>query len=538
MLFGGSIGALVLALGLVAPPAPPPPPTADAAVTLTDGYVPPFRSDEMSLSDVLKHAVTHNPAVAIADVDVEISEARIMGALGAFDVSLAANLRGGITEYPQRGSKLSVALGERMIGGGVGFQRKIETGGSVAVTVDTFRSRSDQPTNILDPAAGQTRLTAYSVIPTLRVQHSLLRGMGLKVNRAPIEQAKIAKTVAEADAQIQAQTVAREIIVAYWDVLRSHRDLINKRRNVEQAQQQKKITDGLIAAGRRAKLDAKVAKQGVVRREADVLAAEQTLLRASLKLRTLMGDDIGSVDRLGVIPTTDPLVEVRAVMVEDEIDAALERNPEVRRVELLQSSAEIDEFVAKNGKRPQLEFEGQFTPQGRSIDTLPDPTTGAPGNNASWGGAFGNIFNDDVADGALADWTLTGTVTLTWDVRNRTAKAAHQEAQLAVRRGELALSDVRRQVTSRVVEAASVLRTAGKMIDVSELSYELAQDNLEAEQARFKVGRATNYDVLLRLDEVDRAATEALDARITYLKALAELQALNGELLPAYGLED
>ena len=491
----------------------------------------------MSLSDVLTHAVAHNPSVAIADVDVEISETRIMGALGAFDLSLTANLLGEVTEFPQRGSQLSVSLGQRTIGGGVGFERKIETGGTVGVTVDTFRTRVDQPTNLLDPAAGQTRLNAYSVVPTLRVQHSLLRGMGLEVNRAPIERAKIAKTVAEADAQAQAQMVARDIIVAYWDLLRAHQDLINKRRNVDLAQQQQKITDGLVKAGRRSEMDAKVAKQGVVSREAEVLAAEQTLLRASLKLRTLMGDDIGRVDHLGVIPTTDPIVEVRPVIVKDEIDRALERNPNVRRVELMQGVATIDEHVAKNNKRPQLEFEGQFRPQGRSIDTLPDPMTGAPGQDSSWGGAFGNIFNDDVGDGALADWTLTGTVTLRWAVRNRTAKAAHEEALLAVRRGELTISDMRRQITSQVVEAASVLRTAGKMIDVAELSYELAQDNLAAEQARFKVGRATNYDVLLRLDEVDDTATEALDARIAYLKALAELQSLNGELLPAYGLE-
>lgn len=507
-------------------------------MSLTDGYVPPFQSDEMSLSDVLSHAVEHNPSVAIANVDVEISEARIMAALGAFDLSLTANLGGEVTEFPQRGSQLAVSLGQRTIGGGVGFERKIETGGTVGVTVDTFRTRADQPANILDPTAGQTRLTAYSVVPTLRVQHSLLRGMGLKVNRAPIERAKVAKTVSQAQAQVQAQTVARDIIVAYWDVLRSHQDLINKRRNVDLAQQQQRITDGLVAAGRRSKMDAKVARQGVVKREAQVLEAEQTLLRASLRLRTLMGDDVGRADHLGVIPTTDPVVEVRSVIIKDEIDQALERNPEVRRVELLQGVAEIDEQVAKNNKRPQLDFEGRFTPQGRSIDRLPDPTTGAPGQDASWGGAFGNIFNEDVgADGALADWTLTGTVTLTWDVRNRKAKGAHEEALLAVRRSELTIDDMRRQVTSRVVEAASVLRTAGKMIDVAELSYELAQDNLVAEQARFKVGRATNYDVLLRLDEVDNAATEALDARIAYLKALADLQTLNGELLPAYGLE-
>ncbi|MEM6993740.1 MAG: TolC family protein, partial [Myxococcota bacterium] len=150
----------------------------------------------------------------------------------------------------------------------------------------------------------------------------------------------------------------------------------------------------------------------------------------------------------------------------------------------------------------------------------------------------GNIFNDDAAnDGALADWTLSGTVTLTWDIQNRTAKGAHEEAVLAVGRGEIEVKAVRRSVATQVVAAASVLRTAGKMIDVAALSHELAVDNLRAEQSRFAAGRATNFDVLLRLDEVDSAAAAALAAQIDYLKALAELQALNGELLPAFGLQ-
>ncbi len=534
----GLIGALAISWCLAPKHQPPPPPPATDATALADDYVPPFRSDSVSLSDVLQHAAAHNPDVAIADVDVEISEARVLGALGAFDVTLIAKIDGQLSEYPQRGSQLAVALGSRRFGGGLGVQRRLETGGLLSLTVDSYRARADQPANILDPTQGQARLKSFSVIPTLSLSHSLLRGAGLKVNRAPIEKARIAKTVAEADRQAVAQGVARDIILAYWDLLYAHRDLVNKRSSVELASKQYDSTLAFVRAGRRSKMDAKVAQQGLVQREAEVLASEQTLLQASVKLRGLMGDDVADADRLGLLPTTDPVVETRVVMVEDEVEQALKSNPEVRRVQLSQSSLKIDERVAANGKRPALEFEGSFTPQGRSVDRLPDPTTGQPGARSSWSGAFANIFNDDVgANGALADWTISGGVTLTWDVQNRTAKGAHQEAELALRRGQVELQAVRRKIASSVVQAASVLRTAGKMIDVAALSYELARENLRAEQTRFGVGRATNYDVLLRLDAVDRAAAEALGARVGYLKALAELQALNGELLSAYGLQ-
>lgn len=530
---------VALLVAAAQPPSPPPAPLVDADVTseLAESSTS-FRSEAMSLSEVLQHAATHNPDVAAAGVDVEITEARVLGALGAYDVTLTAHLDGEVSEFPQRGSQLAVALGSRTIGGGLGLSRRLETGGSVSLTFDSYRSRADQPANILDPSAGQARLSAYSVIPSLTVTHDVLRGAGLKVNRAPIDKARIAQTVAQAQQQAIAQRVARDIILAYWDLLYAHRDLANKRGSVTLAQRQYDATHRLQKAGRRSNLDTKVARQGVVAREADVLAAEQAVLTASLRLRTLIGDDLGDVDRLGVMPTTDPTVEIRVVMVEDEVASALRGHPEIRQAELMQSSAAIDERVAANGRRPKVEVSGRFTPQGRSVDTLPDPMTGLGGTRATWGGAFGNMFNDDVgADGVLADWTLSGSVTVAWDVRNRTARAAHEEARLTTARGEVELGEIRRRITTRVVEAASVLRTTAKMIDVAELSHELAVDNLEAEQARFKVGRATNHDVLLRLDEVDRAAAEALGARIAYLKALADLQALNGELLAAYGLQ-
>jgi outer membrane protein TolC len=250
-----------------------------------------------------------------------------------------------------------------------------------------------------------------------------------------------------------------------------------------------------------------------------------------------MGQDFADRAILGVLPRTNPTVEPRSVDLRAEVDRALRTNPQVRQLELGLASLRIDELVAANRRLPQLDFAGSFTPQGRSIDRVPNAGTGDPGETGSWGEAFRNIFNEDVRqDGLLADWTLSGSLTLTWDVQNRGPRGNHEAAKIQVERSETQLQQVRQTVATSVIRAANSLRTAGKVIDVAQLSYELAQENLEAEQARFDVGRSTNYEVLLRLDDVDAAAAQALRAQIDYLKALIQLQALTGEILPAYGL--
>jgi outer membrane protein TolC len=505
---------------------------------LSVDYVPPFESTHLELSQVLKHAVVGNLDLAINAVDIEISETQIQAALGVYDLMLTAGLNASASETPQRGSQFTFSLGTRTIGGNLGLTRRLETGGNLTFSVQANRQKSKQPVNFFDTSAGSVDLSSYALIPTLSITQPLLRGAGIKVNRANLDKAKIAVSQAEAAQQVTAQNLVRDIVNAYWDVLFAHRDLENKQRSTELARKQLERTEALVRAGRVSPVDAKAVEQALAVREGDVINAENTLLNSSLNLRTLMGEDFTRADTLGVLPMTDPVVKPRLVDTRQEIDRALTNNPQVRQLQLGIASRRIDEMVADNNRLPQLDVQGSFTPQGRSVDSIANASTGNPGTQGSWPEAFRNIFSDNVGgDGLLADWTVSGSISLTWDIRNRTPKANYEAAKLQIKRAQTQLEQARQQVSAGVIRAANSLRTTAKVMEVSEISLELSLENLEAEQARFNVGRSTNYDVLQRLDEVDQAESNALNAQISYLKALVELQSLNGEILPAYGLD-
>lgn len=518
-------------------PAMPAPERDLPPLGLTAEYEPPFAAEALELSAVLRETVQTNIDLGLNAVDVEISEARVLAALGAYDVFITSSLRAAVIEQPQRGSAFAFNVGSRTIGANLGITRRLETGGTLTFRTDAERVLQDQPINFQNAALGTTTLTSYTVRPMLQLSHPLLRGAGLKVNRADIDKARVAVSQAEAQRMITAQDLASQIISAYWDVLFAHRDLLLKRRSVKLAQQQLDRTRALVSAGRLSPVDAKAVEQAMAARESDVLTAENTLLDRSLTLRTLMGQQFADRDVLGVLPTTDPVVMPRAVDVRAEVARALETNPQVRRIELGMASLRIDELVTANGRLPQLTFDATFQPQGRSIDRIANAENGTEGAQGSWSEAFRNIFSTDVrSDGLLADWSLSGSLTLNWDVQNRTPRANHEIAKLQIVRAEIQLAQARQQVAAGVIRAANSLRTAAKVMDVADISRELAEDNLAAEQARFEVGRSTNFDVLRRLDELDAASTSTLSAQINYLKALVQLQALNGEILPAYGL--
>ena len=542
----------LLALALAPPsgpavsdPVPAPAVAADVVVAapstdlrLPADYEPPFPSDTLELSEVLGLAIRDNIDLRSNAIDAGISEANVLAAQGAYDLLLTAGLSGSASKTPQRGSQFTIATGSRALGANVGFSRRLETGGNISLRLDIGRSQQDQAANFFNANAGSTTLSTYRVSPTLTLTHPLLRGAGLKVGRAEINKAKLAVTQAEAAQLITAQNLVRDLVSAYWDVLAAHRDLQNKRNSVGLAGKQLERTKALVAAGRMAPVDAKSVEQALAARESDVLTAENTLLDRSLTLRTQMGQKFDGTDTLGVLPATDPVVRPRTVNVTDEIGRALAQNPQVRQIELSIASGRIDELVAANARLPQLDFSGSFVPTGRSTDQTSDATTGNPGSEGNWGEAFKNFFNEEVrGNGLLADWTVSGALSLTWDIRNRTARGRHESVKLQIRKAETNLEKTKQTVAAAVIRSANGLRTAGKVMEVAEISVELAKENLAAEQARFEVGRSTNYDVLLRLDELDKSQAQALNAQISYLKALAQLQALSGEILPAYGLD-
>ena len=526
-------------------PLPPGTPLAPTpADTRSPGELYPlsFATESLELSQVLKTALDNNLDLRSAAFDVAISEKNNMVALGAYDVFMTSSVYASKAVTPQRGSQIAFNLGQKTIGGSVGFERKLETGGTVNLTIGASRGITKQPFNILNAAAGTTDLATYSVAPTLTLTHPLLRNAGLRVNRADIDRAKLATTRAEAGEMLSAQQIVHDLILAYWDLLFASRDLDNKRRSASTTAEQHRRTQAEVNAGRKSQLDLDTIYQSLVARENDVVLAENVLLDRSLTLRTLMGQDFIDRKVLGIIPQTDPqALSLAPIDVNAKVKQALESHPQLRQLEISVASQRIDELVATNKRLPQLDSRLTFSPQGRAIDARADPTNGKPGISGNWGQAFKNFVNTadqrDENKGLLADYTVRLELNLNWDIQNRAPKATHERIVLEMRRAEAQLRRNRQNIAMSVIRAVNAQRTAGARMTISAESVRLAESNLRAEEARSRVGRSTSYDVLFRQDELAIANFNALSAHIDYLRATVDLQMHTGELLQAYGLE-
>jgi outer membrane protein TolC len=104
------------------------------------------------------------------------------------------------------------------------------------------------------------------------------------------------------------------------------------------------------------------------------------------------------------------------------------------------------------------------------------------------------------------------------------------------RGAQLDAADVTAQLRAVIASALALLETAHRRAALLVPSQHAAALDLEAEKARFEVGRASNFDVLRRQDALAAVQLLLLGAELAWLEAEATLDALTGELFVQHGV--
>ena len=131
---------------------------------------------------------------------------------------------------------------------------------------------------------------------------------------------------------------------------------------------------------------------------------------------------------------------------------------------------------------------------------------------------------------------MTWSAGLAFEVplENRLAEGQERVARLSSERSRLDAGDLELDIRNQVVRLSSVIRTAAKRVELAKATVGFANQNLEAEKARFSVGRSTNNDVLLRQQELKSTEIQVVRATVDLLVGDNTLAALTGELLERY----
>jgi outer membrane protein TolC len=133
--------------------------------------------------------------------------------------------------------------------------------------------------------------------------------------------------------------------------------------------------------------------------------------------------------------------------------------------------------------------------------------------------------------GSLDDaWSLR--LALSWNVFNGFAREANvTRTSVSQQTARAQANDVRRQASSQLTQHLATLASSRAQIDIAVASLAAAREDLRVVQERYRLGAATIVDLLTSQVTLDQGEVDLIRARLDFLVARAQLEALMGRTL-------
>jgi outer membrane protein TolC len=483
-------------------------------------------AETISLAQTLQVAVRQSYTLAAATIDVAIAEAAILQASGIEDFVLAASGALSIKHDEQAVEGETMLLegtdDENIYQFNAGISKLFWTGARVSLNASGVRTDStrpvfqdvDMPPNRIPDFVFQVDTDFYTGVVEAQITQPLLQGFGETATREAEIRARYARDAAQLERDAVVRNLIRDLVSAYWEVAFSIRDLEIRRASLALAAESRRLTQSRVKLGNAAPTELNAVDQVMATREEEVLLGELAVSERSLDLRRLAGLEIGpgQIDlKTAEILTVKPV----DIDLDDILARAFASSPELAALEAQGKGARIEVEVTENGLLPRLDLTVSGGPRGTS-ETASD--------------ALSRLSE-------FKTYQIGASLELEYAFGNNTAQGANLRARENLRRVSVQAADVRRQIAVAVVQAVKLVRSANRRMELSQIAIDLSEKNIEAEQRRFELGRSTNFDVLLRQDELRQSQQRFARASVDYLEALALIDALTGDILPKYGIK-
>jgi outer membrane protein len=419
----------------------------------------------LTLEECISIALEHNADAVIAEKNVQSSAAGVRGAVANF--------------LPQLDARSSYSHSVQS------FQDPLS-----GITVEGV----DIPERYLE-----RRSDSYSA--SLSLSQSLYRGgynLGnLAYARAGHQRAKDSREQIE-------QSLALEVKVRYYDLLKASRLLQVAEELVRSSEEQVKLEESLYEIGATAKTNLLRAKVKLGEDRLSLISAGNDLSIAKANLNDILGLHLDTpvevVDNLTVERATLDLAAL--------IEEAISRHPSVRVAEAQRQQARASLGMAKSGRMPVLSASGNY----------------------SWGDSD---LPEDMSDWKDHDSWSVG-LSLSIPVFDGFAtKANIHQAQLNMFVVEEELSQAKRDVSLAVKQAFLNVTEAEERIQVTEESLALAEEERRLAEERYRLGASFLLELIDSQVAFTTAQTNYISALYDYQLALAQLkQAVGKPVLP------
>ena len=264
---------------------------------------------------------------------------------------------------------------------------------------------------------------------------------------------------------------------------------------IRRAEEQLKTAKEKLAAGSATRSDTLRSTVEVGNARLQRLTAETQLATAEANLARLIGYD-GPVHAVGD-SSLYALAELDTLALRAEV---LQSAPSVQVAEANEKTAAAQVAVSRAQYFPTVTASYSQTYAGSALDDL----------NNSW----------------------SARVALSWPLFNGFTRETNFTRSTTSRETAAArAADARRQVAAQLTQHLSALRSAQAQTGIAQASLAAAEEDLRVVRERYRLGVATIIEVLTSQVTLDQAEVDIVQARLDFLVARAQLEALLGREL-------
>jgi outer membrane protein len=405
--------------------------------------------------------------------------------------------------------------------GNFGYNQTFHTGTSFSASLDTTRTSSTSAAVRFNPSVQE--------VGNLTVTQPLLNGFGRLANERFIRIARLNKNASD---EAFIQSILTDITAVeddYWE-------LVFARGNVTVQQQAVDLAQRLYDDNKRQVEVGTLAPIEVVRAQAQVATAQQALIvaqTAQLQEQTLLMSVITrnptapNLLNVEIVPTdtvqnTPP---VENLTLPDAVNEALAKRPDVAEAKLNINADDINIQATRNALLPNLALSGFVSGAGLGGDSL--ATSTSPALTTGVGRSDYQLFTGKFPE-------YEGQLTLTLPIRNRVAAADNARALLSQRQDQTRLQQTINNVMVDVQNALITLQQDRATVTASQLTRELQQQTLDAEQKKLELGASTIFFVVTDQQALAAAAAAEVRAEANLAEALVNLQRAMGRTLEVF----
>jgi outer membrane protein len=515
----------------------------------------------LRLDDAVRLALEENNDVAIAKLETQAAQEDIRAALGVFDPRLLPTIGYRHTSTPVASSIGGAANGkveEKRVDGAISLSGySLWGGGHYSVDFTSSRALSSNTNLRLNPQYPSAFGATYT--------QPLLQGRAIDVER---HQILIARRAADlTDRQLEQVLMDQLSLVeqAYWDLVFASRNLEDQRAALGQARAQVDSNERQVKEGRLAAIDVVEAQTQVARFEQTVATAQQTLTIAENRLKSLMLSNRTNALWNRPLAPADPTDRaVPQMRVDEAMQLALSRRPEIGVLEATMAQNAIDQQFFADQARPRMDLVGGFSLAGLAGTAVTQPSAlfrTDPAVIARLNELSARATLDDIvpsvspASAPLPEFLIggwadslaniasrrypTGTVQLQMDFPfgNRTAKAnlaksRIEQTQLARQRLQL-----EQAIEEEVRNALQAVESSNQRLASAATARRNAQEQYDSERRRFDSGLSTVFLLLDRQTTLVTAQTLELRARADLNQAIAVFDRAIGATLQQHNVK-